>query len=63
MHEKRLGAGETRGNGAFNKHCLQPNPGILAPSIPMIVYFDSQVNSYVNHLALSPQNHTKMVSV
>lgn len=39
MHEKRLGAGETRGNGAFNKHCLQPNPGIPAPSIPMIGLF------------------------
>ena len=38
MHEKRLGAGETRGNGA-NKHCLQPNPGIPAPSIPMIGLF------------------------
>lgn len=30
IHEKRLGARETRGNGAFNKHCLQPNPGIAA---------------------------------
>ena len=39
MHEKRLVAGETRGNGAFNKHCLQPNPGIPAPSIPMIGLF------------------------
>lgn len=36
MHEKRLVAGETRGNGTFNKHCLQPNPGIPAPSTPMI---------------------------
>ena len=39
MHEKRLAAGETPGNGAFNKHCLQPNPGIPAPSIPMIGLF------------------------
>lgn len=39
MHENRLGAGETRGNGAFNKHCLQPNPGIPAPRIPMIGLF------------------------
>ena len=39
MHEKGLRAGETRGNGAFNKHCLQPNPGIPAPSIPMISLF------------------------
>ena len=39
MHEKRLVAGETRGNGASNKHCLQPNPGIPAPSIPMIGLF------------------------
>ena len=30
---------------------------------PWLVYFDSQVNSYVNHLTLSPQNHTKMVNV
>lgn len=37
MHEKRLVAGETRGNGAFNKHCL--HPGIPAASIPMIGLF------------------------